>query len=206
MLEKPLVLPNIDRNAEFNNAKMDAAIDETKCHPAQSRNVNHMIGAPGSNKNDDSQSIKSMLFAPKGLFKDKSGASLFSLNAPSQIASTTSFSPNNVQPQPRMFFGNHYNNEDRVLSQMLDNMQRDQEVSLQTLLGNEQQVLNLRPLNKDKFLKPKGTRFRGNNSISKTINNTSQEDDGESKHKRRKTYFKTLETMILSSPRTKHEL
>ena len=85
-------------------------------------------------------------------------------------------------------------------------MQRDQEVSLQTLLGNEQQVLNLRPLNKDKFLKPKGTRFRGNNSISKTINNTSQEDDGESKHKRRKTYFKTLETMILSSPRTKHEL
>ena len=90
-----------------------------------------------------------------------------------------------------MFFGNHYNNEDRVLSQMLDNMQRDQEVSLQTLLGNEQQVLNLRPLDKDKFLKPKGTRFRGNNSISHTVVDT--ENDAESKHKRRRTYFKTLE-------------
>jgi hypothetical protein len=47
-----------------------------------------MISAHPSNKNlDDSQSIKSMLFVPKGMFKDKSGASLFSLNAPSQIAS-----------------------------------------------------------------------------------------------------------------------
>jgi hypothetical protein len=29
MLEKPLVLPNIDRNADFNNAKYEAAQDET---------------------------------------------------------------------------------------------------------------------------------------------------------------------------------
>ena len=71
-------------------------------------------------------------------------------------------------------------------------------------MGNEQQVLNLRPLDKDKFYKAKGTRKRGNNSNSRTVNNT--EDDGESKHKSKRTYFKTLETMILSSPRTKNEL
>ena len=55
MIEKPLVLPNIDRNAEYNNAKIDAAREETQCHPGQnsSRNNNHMIG-PHSNKNDDS--------------------------------------------------------------------------------------------------------------------------------------------------------
>tara|TARA_B110000285_G_C14484976_1_gene321415 strand:+ start:105 stop:362 length:258 start_codon:yes stop_codon:yes gene_type:complete len=33
MMDKPLVLPNIDRNAAFNNAKLDAANEETKCHP-----------------------------------------------------------------------------------------------------------------------------------------------------------------------------
>lgn len=37
MLEKPIVLPNIDRNAEFNNAKLDEAKEETNCHPG-SRN------------------------------------------------------------------------------------------------------------------------------------------------------------------------
>ena len=87
---------------------------------------------------------------------------------------------------------------------MLDNMQRDQEVSLQTLLGNEQQVLNLRPLDKDKFVKPKETRFRRNNSNSRTVNNGGGED--EKKHATKRTYFKTLEQMIMSSPRTKNEL
>jgi hypothetical protein len=39
-----------------------------------------------------------------------------------------------------------------VLVSMLDNMQRDPEVNLKTLIGNEEQVLNLRPLDKEKFL------------------------------------------------------
>lgn len=66
-MDKPLVLPNIDRNAAFNNAKLDAANEETKCHPQNSRN-NNLIMGPSKN-NDDSYSIKS-LFAPKGMFRD----------------------------------------------------------------------------------------------------------------------------------------
>ena len=51
-----------------------------------------------------------------------------------------------------MFFGKNFSSQDRVMVSMLDNMQRDPEVNLKTLIGQEQKVLNLRPTDKSKFL------------------------------------------------------
>ena len=73
-----------------------------------------------------------------------------------------------------MFFGKAINPQERVLSNMLDNMQRDPEVSLRTLLGNDEAVMNLRPNDKSKFIKIKKPR-RERSAVEK------------------KMYFKTLE-------------
>ena len=52
-----------------------------------------------------------------------------------------------------MRFANHLNNQERVMTKMLDNMQRDTEVSLKSLVGNNDElILNLRPRNNVKHL------------------------------------------------------
>lgn len=43
-------------------------------------------------------------------------------------------------------------NEERVLASMLDNQSRDPEVNLKSILGREELVMNLRPLNKAKHV------------------------------------------------------
>ena len=65
--------------------------------------------------------------------------------------------------------------------QMLDNMQRDPEVSLKTLIGSEQLVLNLRPVDKSKFL-------QRNSVPSKPVIE---------KTPKTKLYFKTLEQNLI---------
>lgn len=44
-----------------------------------------------------------------------------------------------------MIFRKYMDNSDRVVQQMLENMTRDPEVNLRTLLGTSDKVMNLRP-------------------------------------------------------------
>lgn len=48
-------------------------------------------------------------------------------------------------PQPKMIFRKYMDNSDRIIQKMLENMKLDPEVSLRTLLGSNEKVLNLRP-------------------------------------------------------------
>lgn len=63
----------------------------------------------------------------------------------------------------------------------------------------------MRPLDKDKFVKPlRESKFRTKKKSVQYINTTEEEVD--TSPTRNRTYFKTLEQMVLSAPREKHEL
>ena len=52
-----------------------------------------------------------------------------------------------------MRFGSHkHSTHERVLHHMLDNQQRDPEVNLKSILGSNEKVMNLRPLDKTKHV------------------------------------------------------
>jgi len=51
-----------------------------------------------------------------------------------------------------MRFGSHKPTHQRVLHEMLDNQQRDPEVNLKSILGSNEKVLNLRPVDKAKHI------------------------------------------------------
>ena len=117
----PIILPNIDRSGEVNNKKY--------------YDVRESLGkaSPGRGK----QHYRNMTIdVPRVLNKDQSGTSLISLQ-PSSFRGVPNDHLGTYHQQPRMFFGQNKNSEERVFTKMLDNMQRDPEVSLRTLLGND---------------------------------------------------------------------
>ena len=78
--------------------------------------------------------------------------SLVSLN---QSVHLKSISPT-PKPLPMHFGASKRSHQERVLDSMLKNQQRDPEVNLKSILGNDELVMNLRPTDKSKWVGPRG--------------------------------------------------